>query len=486
MALVLTCDGCGTTISPDDLRSSRAVELGGYHFCERCKPASAAAAAPGRARPGLEPARDPLDALEDLPDAPLSEERPSHEDLEIGSDLDAELEALAAAPPPPPPRPAQPRAGPAAAKPGLPGKAPLPARPNRPAAPPAAPPAAARAAPRAGPPPGRKPAPAAAGPLKQAGRPAAAGRPAPPQGAARPATRPVLPPQGARARPGRPTRPGVRPAPAARGAAAPEAAPAEGKARSRRKVLIIGGSATAVMVAAVALVAAFHGGSQPAPPPKEAQPPVAALPASGAADKTAAETVRIIREAGAKKLEAFRGRLGGGAEELIALRAEMDGFLPPQELEEEARKLGEQVDLLIQGFADKAIALVKAQADAYLKEDKFEAASELWKQMPELVRKSEVRGRWLQEELKAENYARAWGQWRKIDAKADKYLTQGDDEIAKEILRCEDNLPPNCQARFPEIWARRERRIQALEADAAGERLARQERELERRHAEEA
>ncbi len=494
MSIVLSCDGCGAKISPEDLMAARAIEHQGTHYCERCKlpilsflqkvqPAS-----PQRVEAA---SGDPLAALSDL-GSPLPARPPlkppalQPTDLDIGEDLDSELAGLS----------------------------------RRPVGPvPAAGAHAPRKPPTGGPPAGNLPT-----SKLPAGKPGAAPKGAAPAPAPRPLLRPAVG-QTSRA-PGASALGASKPAPKTPGRApvkpaAPRAAPPErtrfvpGAAQGQgkvgvpggepgaeneaamefgapapalsRKLKIIAGIGAAAVVALTGLFFAFYNrGDEPAP--AAAAPVVQATPAvatSGAAEalKQAEDAARAAQRS---RMEKLRTKLSDDPDKLLLLREDVEGFVILEAYADDHRQFVAEVDRRIAAAADRVLAEVQKKSDGYSNRENFVAASELWKDIPEIVRRSDRRPRWVESEVRTARYAQAWSLWTKVDKKADEYLGPKDaTEIAIAILECQENYPKDCETLYPLIWQKRTERIQKLRNNAEVDRHERHKRESERRKQEE-
>jgi len=249
-----------------------------------------------------------------------------------------------------------------------------------------------------------------------------------------------------------------------------------------------------VVVVSAGLFFAFHRGSDDAasraatPGGQEglatAEDPAAAESQAAAKAKKAADDA--AHAAQRSRLEKLRAKLSDDPEGLLSLRSEIEGAVILPALEDEHQQFVGEVDRRIAAAADRVIADVQKKSEAYSKQENFVAAYELWKEMPEIVRKCDRRARWVENEVRAARYSQAWSLWTKLDKKADEYLGPKDAaEIAIAILECQDNYPKDCETLFPFIWEKRTARVQTLKNSAATARAEIQKREVERRKQEE-
>jgi hypothetical protein len=480
MSLTLTCDSCKANISPQDLKQGLALAHEGAHYCQRCKQPilaflkrSGAGPLQGGKAAGSRPAGDdPLASLEELGSpGPRRAPRPFPSEDDLGTDLDAELEVLSGSPPSP--RPEPPPAG------KVPGKPP----PAKGPAPKGLPVAPGGRLPSKGPPPQPPP--------RVAARPAAPDRPAGGQGGTARAAPPPAPGRKT-AQPGRPL-PGVKPQPrraspaggVAGGGEPPGAPGPRPPSRNRKLYLIAGIIGAAGLLGGLAIYFKSASRGSGAVSPAGLEQPAPKPPEAARAEAEVQARLKEAELAGRRTLEKFRERLSPVAEELLDLRASLEAQAVLPGLEGPYRDLLREVDQRIQAVAQAALDAAQKRSESFQKEEKFEAAYEFWKQMPEVVKKSEIRPRWIQEENQAARYARAWALWTKIDEKADRYLGQEDLEISLAILECADNYPDHCKENFPLIWEKREKRIERLRVSGESELLARVQRDRERRVAEE-
>jgi hypothetical protein len=268
---------------------------------------------------------------------------------------------------------------------------------------------------------------------------------------------------------------------------APWLEPEEGEAprpAARKRALILGamGAGTAALLILTGVLWISSGPPDAVAP----RPPVPVPDVNAELAKAAEETRRkALLDEETRRLAKFRESLSDDPEKLFSLRSGLEVYLPPSNLVAEYRQLLGDVERRLVTAADRAFQEVLKRSDEYQKQEKFTAAGELWKSMPEVVRRTELRSKWKEEEGKAERYARAWALWTKLDAKADKYLGQDDTEISVAILSSAENYPPGCNRLYPLIWKKREDRIRNIQLNAESERLARAERAAEREREEE-
>jgi hypothetical protein len=99
--------------------------------------------------------------------------------------------------------------------------------------------------------------------------------------------------------------------------------------------------------------------------------------------------------------------------------------------------------------------------------------------MPDIVRRNgDLKSKWESQRDKAKKDGYAWAIWRRLLEQAEKYIGQGDPEIAIAILEVEDNLPKDCETEFPFIWKKRKERLDGLRSNLE-EELRRIQKEKE-------
>jgi len=466
MSLKLTCDGCGAVISGEDLGNGRALEHGGTHYCERCKvpiiafiqksmkggsglavPGGGAPAAPGKPS-------DPLEALEDL-------------------ELIAEEHRPEPAAPPAPRRPAVPKPGPD----------PLEALEDLDSLPDVFPLQEPRAKP------------------KGTGAPSIHKSVVHSPAGQRPAVPGIAPGSGglkkplAGARPGYSVSPrpaaasgGLRPGSVAPKTSSPIHAPAAGTSNRpvlkkklpeaedrlpspRKKIYLFGGIAAAVVIIAIVLTIALKGGSNPAIP----QAPPVESQASLDAKKAVVEKAAALEAQRRDEFQKLRERLTDDADGLLALQADLGRFVPQESLRQDYQALVEDTDKRLAAAAAKLYGDAHKKDEEYQKAENFEAAAALWQTKPEAVRRSELGRKWDEDRERSKRAGLVWALWTSITKQANKYLGQGDSDIAIAILEYEESLPRDCERTFPLIWEKRRARLDGLKTD-----LARVQIELEK------
>ncbi len=258
--------------------------------------------------------------------------------------------------------------------------------------------------------------------------------------------------------------------------------------------------ATAVAIGAVVFVFVFGDGAPPETP-SDPQPTVAssvetqpadatagaqpAQPSDGDGGAAASQTEEQALEERQRKLVGdLRDRfaaLRDDPDALIDFQTELylvqrgRGLLPT--VLSQLSELASEVESRKNELARKVFEETLTQSAKLQDEKSYGQAHELWRVPPRVIEQSGFLTRWHEEERRAESYAEKARLWDKLVAKANKYLAQGDRDIAIAIL--EENVPESFEAEYERIWNEREEFVREIRLKEA-ERI-RLESEIQRK-----
>jgi hypothetical protein len=263
---------------------------------------------------------------------------------------------------------------------------------------------------------------------------------------------------------------------------------AELEPKARRRVplaLVVGGSVGGVALAGVLVWAVFlrDGNAGPKPAgagnsPSEASPS-ASTPGAATSVAKAPVPEPISEEKHLGWIQEFQTRLrkifeGDGEENpdrIFELQRELMFYqrnpaLSPT-VKEALATLAAQIENDKLQLGRTVLERTQAKSQALQKEGRFVAAYELWKTLPQVVAVSAVESRWNEELKTAKRLADDAARWQKLVAKAQKYLGQGDKEIAIAII--EENVPADWESESEPIWTESRNLLEKLRSEAAAE-----------------